>query len=677
MRTSILSKVIFSFLIVIMLLFNVVSMYGQNDPSREIMVYFSKGVYQTNKSQPVRISSVAIQHILARFKINQNQVYRAFPNFNEKDTLKSTPEGRFIKLANMTKIFKIHIPKGVKRQEVIDSLKIIPGVLFAELNGIAVPQIVPNDTFFPYQWALQPGGGTGKIEAPEAWDIYTGSSNSIIGIIDWGVDGTHPDLSGKVSGDAPIDDYHGTHVAGIAAANTNNTIGVVGVDWKAQLFSKNIGQSDDAGIYQKIVDAVNYSSNVNVLNNSWALVTPYDKRPRYSTTVRLAFTYVYKMNRTAVCANGNFQQLYPNQTYYPAGFGQGIIAVGATDIYDQIANSSQVNNDIDVSAPGVSILSTFRNGVTFFDPNYEYLSGTSMSAPSVTGIVSLLKGYNPSLYNDDVEQIIRISTDDIGAPGWDSESGTGRVNARKALDYLRFPYSINHWQNTGGNIVSSTWDNYQTFYGLPDPDLQDGTYIVERHTIEKTIYFPQEFTQPPYVWGRGVATVGYSTEDPNFTMGYSEVVSGSITKTSVKLRTYIYDLYIEDPYDGWLDYQGTVPAETQNVVFAYTALGKFGIGKFVHKNSKEKSKTSFELFSNYPNPFNPSTKIQYTLPKNTFVKLIIYDVLGNVVETLVNKVQPLGTYTVNFIANNIASGIYFYQLKTDSKIFTRKMILMK
>ena len=92
---------------------------------------------------------------------------------------------------------------------------------------------------------------------------------------------------------------------------------------------------------------------------------------------------------------------------------------------------------------------------------------------------------------------------------------------------------------------------------------------------------------------------------------------------------------------------------------------------------KEEIPRKFTLIQNYPNPFNPSTKIQYTLPKNTFVKLIIYDVLGNIVATLVNKEQPLGTYTVNFIADNIASGIYFYQLKTDSKIFTRKMVLIK
>ncbi len=151
----------------------------------------------------------------------------------------------------MAKVFKISVPVGTKRQQVIDSLKTLPGVLFADPDGIAMPQVIPNDSYESYQWSLEPGGGTGKIQAPEAWDIYKGSTSTIIGIIDWGVDGTHPDLSGKVTGDAPIDVYHGTHVAGIAAAKTNNSMGVAGVNWNTRILSENIETSDDGGgIYE-------------------------------------------------------------------------------------------------------------------------------------------------------------------------------------------------------------------------------------------------------------------------------------------------------------------------------------------------------------------------------------------------------------------------------------------
>ena len=357
--------------------FSIGLIYAQNDPTKEILVYFISGINRTPEGMPAAVRSTAIHHLLKRFNIDSTNIVSAFPNFNEADTVKKTPDGRIITLPNMARIFKIRVPSKVSREEIIDSLKKLTNVAFAEPNGVAVPQVIPNDQYFSNQWSLQSGGGTGKIQAPEAWDIYTGSSNSIIGVIDWGVDATHPDLNGKVVGDAPTYIYHGTHVAGIAAAKTNNnSTGIAGVNWNAQLLSKNIETSDDAGVYNKIVSAVDYSSNVNVLNNSWVTVqSQIDLRPRYSTTIRMAFAYAYKMNRVAACANGNYQQLYPGQIYYPAGFGQGIIAVGATNAQDVVANFSQVNNAIDVSAPGVSILSTYRYGDNFSDQNYEYLDG--------------------------------------------------------------------------------------------------------------------------------------------------------------------------------------------------------------------------------------------------------------------------------------------------------------
>ncbi|MBI4727658.1 S8 family serine peptidase, partial [candidate division TA06 bacterium] len=112
---------------------------------------------------------------------------------------------------------------------------------------------------------------------------------------------------------------HGTHVAGIAAAIANNGKGIVGVDWNASIYSKRLDFSDNTAIYNSIVDAVNQGCHV--LNNSWGGAT-------YSTIIRSAFSYAYKMNRVAVVSMGNNNTSSPK---YPAAFGQGIIAVGATD----------------------------------------------------------------------------------------------------------------------------------------------------------------------------------------------------------------------------------------------------------------------------------------------------------------------------------------------------------
>jgi len=130
--------------------------------------------------------------------------------------------------------------------------------------------------------------------------------------------------------------------------------------------------------------------------------------------------------------------------------------------------------------------------------------------------------------------------------------------------------------------------------------------------------------------------------------------------------------FVKNTFDGIQFFYGT-PLTTHQMA----ALGMDTTKIITDVENELNIPTDYKLSQNYPNPFNPTTTIQYTLPKNTFVKIIVYDVLGNVVETLVNKEQPLGTYTVNFNASNIASGIYFYQLKTDAKIITRKMVLMK
>jgi hypothetical protein len=358
------------------------------------------------------------------------------------------------------------------------------------------------------------------------------------------------------------------------------------VDWNAQLHAQRIDNvAGDAGTYQAIVDAVNYSANVKVLNNSWVLTqSQSDLRPRYSTTVRLAFAYAYKMNRVAVCANGNYQQSYPNQTYYPAGFGQGIIAVGATDNLDQVAYFSQVNNGIDVASPGVSILSTYRNGATFSDPNYEYLSGTSMASPLVSGIASLLKGYNSNLYNDDIEQIIRISADDKGPTGWDQEYGTGRVNAYKALQFLQAPYQLSQLSAYGGTDYSSTGTYNTIIYGASG--LADGVYIVKRHEVLKAVGFTPMYDH--YVWGRGVGTNGWSLESPNYSMGFCELVPGTLSPNSATLRTYVYEVWdIAGQWIGWY------PTNASNVSLNYTVLGKQLIAPVISS------------FTQTPNPIPP------------------------------------------------------------------------
>jgi len=340
------------------------------NPDREIIVMFKRGAIQFPQGKievglnELKILVPGIQEALQKIKVEQ--FIKAFKDFNLSDTLGIARTGEKVRLADLSNIYKIRLPKGANIIKAAAELVRFPEIIYAEPNGIVVPAVTPNDPHFTNgdQWNLNQANDH-DIDAPEAWDITTGSSTTKIGIIDGGVLGTHEDLSGKVTGDAGWGwNGHGFHVAGIAAANTNNAMGVAGVDWNARLISQRVDNTDDEGTYDAIMDAVN--AGADILNNSWRL----NPMGRYSTTVRLAFSNAYKLNRVAVVAMGND---YSSQTQYPAGFGQGIIAVGATDAGDKHAGFSNTGNHIDVAAPGVDIWSCVP-----YSPYYESWSGTSM-----------------------------------------------------------------------------------------------------------------------------------------------------------------------------------------------------------------------------------------------------------------------------------------------------------
>jgi hypothetical protein len=486
------------------------------------------------------------------------------PRFTEADTLKTLPDGRKIAQANLTKLYRVHVPEGKSRQAVIDALRALPEVVYAEANGTVTPQLIPSDTRFNNQWGLRntvtPGA---DIHAERAWDIFTGNPNHIIAVIDGGVDAAHVDLNDKISGGDGGTGWngHGIHVAGIAAAESNNAQGISGVDFNARIHAQRIDNAtDDVATYQAIVDAVNFSPNVHVLNNSWGSTNQDGTPGRYSTTVRQAFAFAYKANRTSVVAMGNHQQTNPGVVAFPAGF-DNVIAVGATNINDGIANFSAQGNHVDVAAPGVGILSTFTNG------GYANQDGTSMATPHVSGIASLLKGFNTNLANDDIENILRLSADDRGAAGFDAAFGAGRVNAERALNFLRAPFVVSQWASTGGGTVTNTTGNYSVhFVGVTG--LSTGNYLVRRHEVQKAVTFPNSFCQVTGAWGRGVATSGWSQANPNYGEGFCRVVPGTLTNTGVTLHTFVYEVVnVLGQSLGWYP---TTPA---NVTFAYTVLG--------------------------------------------------------------------------------------------------------
>jgi Subtilase family/Secretion system C-terminal sorting domain len=550
----------------------------------QVTVYFISGVQRVvgPGDTAATVTSQNVLNVLTKYSLTSSNVYPAYPAFNEVDTLKTIDSaGDKLKQMDRAKVFVVTVTDTTTQNNLINDLKALSEVLFAEENGNNKNYIVPNDPGFANQWGLNNTANPGHdIHAEKAWDIFTGNPNSIIGIIDDGVDITHPDLSAKiVGGDHSFSITgsglgafsHGTLIAGIAAASTNNGIGIAGVDWQAKLlpedktdywncfcFNYLTRQHGDALVSQKIYQAIEFSPNVWTLNNSYGLVFKSGADGRYSTLVRAAFAYAYNYNRVSCAAVGN---ALPNSNVFPAGFNTGMLAVGESDNGDNPFGST-VATFVDVVAPGQSIYSTN------FNNSYTTQQGSSLSTPFVSGLASLLKGYKVNLLNDDIINIIELSADYTGStPPRDAALGFGRINAQKALQFLQAPYVLQHLTSTGGTTYATSGNIKLGMLGVMR--LADAWYVAKRIEVRTTINLPTNYCTNIALWGTGIGTTGYRDDGGIcYGEGFCQVVPGTQTSTQATLRTYVYQLY--DILGNSLGYYPTSPAQ---VKFAYTILG--------------------------------------------------------------------------------------------------------
>lgn len=284
-----------------------------------------------------------------------------------------------------------------------------------------VPNFTVNDPLRTNQYIIT------KSKLLEGFAISTGSSDVTVAVIDTGVEGTHEDLAGKMvggftafnGGNAASDpNGHGTHCAGVAAAITNNNLGIVGVAPNARVMPVQVLDSTGAGSDSAVAAGIMYAADSSAKVLSMSLGGPGG-----SQALQSAVAYAISKGKVIAVAAGNAGN---SSVSYPAGY-PGVIAVSATDNADQKAVFSQFGSHISVSAPGVSIYSTFRGN------GYQYMNGTSMACPAVAGLAALVLGYKPNLTPTQVKSAIENGSDDIGATGFDTYFGYGRINVQKTL----------------------------------------------------------------------------------------------------------------------------------------------------------------------------------------------------------------------------------------------------
>lgn len=581
----------------------------------------------------------------------------------------------------------------------------------------------PSDTYYTYQYYLNNSNGV-DIDAPEAWGITTGVDPVTVAVLDQGVS-SHEDLDSNrlvsgydafgTSGGAPGgNESHGMAAAGIATA-AHNGIGIAGVAPNVNVMpiriSDDYGESTTVnGVAQAIDHA--WSNGADVLSNSWAYPScEPNLHPQVVDALQNALTdgrggygsvVVFAAGNNANRSSGN-----NGCVQFPAN-GAGVLAVGAVSEAGGIQDYSPRDTELDLVAPSGGIGSSLPDelcsgeyhrkmelsgdvwtldiaGSAGYSPgdyrtcppyNYtEYVwqtlageptptdhysshfGGTSAAAPQVSGIAALMlsSAAATTISANAVADTIRSTATDMGVSGYDQDYGYGRANAYNALFSLRLK-DIDIAGPTCLEPNESGTFSAQTVSGVKSLHYQ-WYYYSECNTLSTASTGPEPMGPSCGSWtayGGDQEQISVSN-DTDFQL---KVEAWDATNTTVISSIHYVTI---DPYNA--------------CGFAKSANGPDSSPADAGPASKKPSQ--FVLRDNYPNPFNPATKIRFGMPEVAHVRLVIHNVLGREVARLVDERRAAGYHQVTFNSGDLPSGVYIYTITAGSFTDSGRMVLLK
>lgn len=431
-----------------------------------------------------------------------------------------------------------------------------------ETEARQVLDSVPQNAGYSVQWGFK------NINAEAAWDITTGDPNVIVTVVDTGIDSTRPEFTGKIidpknctgvgaDNDVADRDGHGTHVAGIAAADPNAPDAVVaGVAWDCKIMPVRV-MNDSKIIYTSyLINAMLYVGDYMQAHPGYRTAVNMSIGGRgYSFAFKDAIDYAAANNALLICSMGNDSKRVPQ---YPSAYN-GVVAVAASTPYDAKASFSTTGWWASVAAPGVQILSTYKNG-------YAYLQGTSMATPFVTGAAALLLSVHPELtpleVKNQLEQTARGN-------GFSEALGYGILDLPALLGQVK-PMQYGGLKVTTGLVTSEVLNQLGVItvydgagrlvaYGTTGEDgshtfhaLKPGTYRVNVSHFRTWLDDYKQYSSPVTITAGSTQTLDVTIEKANATRasmtaedideatGIKEYTFTLTARTFIEMKTSYY-----------------------------------------------------------------------------------------------------------------------------------------
>lgn len=622
----------------------------------DIVVIKEKGGVGVFPLEQAQIGSSSINSLNA--KHNARQI-RSF--MKKERRIKKLRSGKEVELPDLSQIYLVTFPADADMMSIIEEYQRDPSVEFAGPNHIRKMLATPNDPKYrpgpntdPNQWGLYKIGLCSIESGISGWNIETGTNEVRVAVLDTGVDYTHEDLQVNVASlegynfvsnkSDPMDDVgHGTHCAGIIGADTDNGIGIAGVNWHCTIIPIKFMDSGGGTVADEIRGIIwAVSKEADVLSMSFGAGGT-------DAFELAALSYAATSDCVLVAAAGNSGSQIP---IYPGGYNI-VLSVAATGTNDAKAWYSNYGTWVKVSAPGGDqnashyhgILSTLPPFVTDNPgPNiYDYWEGTSMATPLVAGLAALIRAKYPNMSAEAVAQKIISTADNINGNNplaYKNKLGSGRINAIAALSTL--------YANISSPAADSTVD-------------AGPVEIIGSATGEGFDHWTVSF-------GSGTAPSSWTTIETSSTQEINSLLA-------------------------------TLDASTMNNTYVTVKLSVFGLA-----SAKTETQVTFHVgaitppvptphLANVqfgPNPFNPGKgpiMLMYDLAANADIDIYFYDMSGTLI---CRKSYPYGgsggRQGINRVywdgnsafGETVANGVYLFRIVSDGKVIEKgKIIVLK